>query len=169
MSWHHHGHLKCVVILEAAYMRIVDLGSTTSIKGLGRYEKVNSVVMLRPPMLTMMTESRSSVARPGVLQRITVSLLKKRESLIACPCNFADVFSGALLWVLSEFRMNNLLSAARLRDFGRSYWNMIWWLCLVPTSTTRFACDLGWRKGHKFNSVIQGKYVLWTMKPNSLT
>ena len=49
--------------------------------------------------------------------------------------------------------------------------NRIWWLCLVPTSTTRFACDLWYRlqNGQKFNRVIQDKYLLWTMRSNSLS
>ena len=47
-------------------------------------------------------------------------------------------------------------------------WNKIRWLRLVPTSTTRFASDVGYRMT-KFNRVIQGKLFLWTMASNSLT
>ena len=36
--------------------------------------------------------------------------------------------------------------------------NRIWWLCLVPTFTTRFASDLGVQNGKQFNRVIQRKY-----------
>ena len=51
----------------------------------------------------------------------------------------------------------------------RKCWiNKVWWQCLVPTSTTRFASDVGYRMA-KFNIVIQGKHFLWTMTSNSLT
>ena len=48
---------------------------------------------------------------------------------------------------------------------NRAY-NKVWWLCLVPTSTTRFAIDMGYRMARM---VIQGKYFLWTMTSYSLT
>ena len=71
-----------MMILEIAYLRIVDLGSMPVITGSGRYEKVKPVVMLRSPMLTVMMESKSSVVRSGVRHRITVSLLENRKGLV---------------------------------------------------------------------------------------
>ena len=46
--------------------------------------------------------------------------------------------------------------------------NKAWWQCLVPTSTTRFASDAGYRMAKMLHSYIR-KYFLWTMTPNSLT
>ena len=43
--------------------------------------------------------------------------------------------------------------------------NKVWWLCLVPTSTTRFANDVECRK---FDIVIQGKKI-WAITSNSVT
>ena len=39
---------------------------------------------------------------------------------------------------------------------GGARFNNIWWLCLVPTSTTRFASDVG-TEWPKFNMAIQGR------------
>ena len=36
--------------------------------------------------------------------------------------------------------------------------NKVWWLCLVPTSTTTFACDVGYTM-ETFNMVIQGFFM----------
>ena len=44
----------------------------------------------------------------------------------------------------------------------------IWWLCLVPTSTTRFASDVGYRMAKIWYSYIR-KIFLWTLAYNSLT
>ena len=33
---------------------------------------------------------------------------------------------------------------------SRVIFNMIWWLCLVPTSATRFASDVGYRMAKKW-------------------
>ena len=41
--------------------------------------------------------------------------------------------------------------------------NKIWWLCLVPTSTTRFASDVGCRMAQKWRGLYKD------MTPNSLT
>ena len=46
-----------------------------------------------------------------------------------------------------------------------SFSNKIWWLCLVPTSTTRFGRDVGYRVVKH----LIGKWFLWTMTSNSLT
>ena len=45
--------------------------------------------------------------------------------------------------------------------------NKIWWLCLVPTSTTRFASDLGYRMAK--NLIGLYIYFLWTVTSNSWT
>ena len=77
-----------MMIFNIAYLRIVDLGSMPVITGSGRYEKVKPVVMLRSPMLTVMTESRSSVVRSGVRHRITVSLLENRKERPSLPIDY---------------------------------------------------------------------------------
>ena len=43
----------------------------------------------------------------------------------------------------------------------------IWLLCLVPTSTTRFASDLGYKMAKNFEKVIQGNtfYEQWHQIP----
>ena len=46
--------------------------------------------------------------------------------------------------------------------------NNIWWLCLVPTSTTRFASDEGYRMAQNWYGYLR-KFFLWTMTSNSLT
>ena len=45
--------------------------------------------------------------------------------------------------------------------------NKIWWLCLVPTSTTRFANDVGYRMAKKLIGLYK-EIFLWTMTSNSL-
>ena len=49
-----------------------------------------------------------------------------------------------------------------------SHWNKVWWQCLVPTSTTRFASDAGYRMTKMQHSYIR-KIFLLTMTSNSLT
>ena len=55
--------------------------------------------------------------------------------------------------------------------YPNKYWlmvNKVWWLCLVPTSTTRFASDVGYRMA-KIEYSYTRKIFLWTMASNSLT
>ena len=46
--------------------------------------------------------------------------------------------------------------------------NKIWWLCLVPTPTTRFASEVGYRIAKIWHGYTR-KIFLWTMTSNSLT
>ena len=76
-------------------------------------------------------------------------------------------------WLVQNCSNSSALALELLKSYTNpSMWlltlNKVWWLCLVPTSTTRFASDVGYRMP-KFNTVIQGKYFLWTMTSNSLT
>ena len=45
--------------------------------------------------------------------------------------------------------------------------NKIWWLCLVPISTTRFASDVGCRMAKNINGLYK-EIFLWAMISNSL-
>ena len=45
--------------------------------------------------------------------------------------------------------------------------NKIWWLCLVPTSTTRFASDVGYRMAKKWIGLYKEIifYEKWHLTP----
>ena len=57
----------------------------------------------------------------------------------SCPSSNTGSCSTSILWALH----NNLLKMynAPNHTYGE---NKIWWLCLVPTSTTRFVSDVGY-------------------------
>ena len=76
---------------------------------------------------------------------------------------------------LSEPMMIRLLthaylchSASMVNTICVLFVNKIWWLCLVPNSTTRFASEVGYRMA-KIWSCYTRKFFLWTMTSNSLT
>ena len=47
--------------------------------------------------------------------------------------------------------------------------NKIWWLCLVPISTTRFASEVGYKNAPNLIVLYKENTFLWTMPSNSLT
>ena len=50
---------------------------------------------------------------------------------------------------------------------GVKHLNKIWWLCPVPTPTTRFASDVGFRMAKNLIGLYK-EILLWTMASNSL-
>ena len=58
------------------------------------------------------------------------------------------------MFALFFYELNKLKWTPESIPNTRSY-DRIWWLCLVPISTTMFASDLGVQNGQRFNSIIQ--------------
>ena len=52
--------------------------------------------------------------------------------------------------------------------FAIKFCNKIWWLCLVPTSTTRFASDVGYGMAKNLIGLYK-EIIFMNMTSNSLT
>ena len=71
----------------------------------------------------------------------------RHQISISRPCSSSSRLSDSWMrqWIGSPQGLDNCLSHVRHQAIIWTNVNRIWWLCLVPTSTTRFASDLGYR------------------------
>ena len=73
--------------------------------------------------------------------------------VMACPLFGTEplretmlIFVNGSLWSnFSEISISMLKFSSNIIKFKESSANKVWWQCLVPTSTTRFASDAGYR------------------------
>ena len=111
------------------------------------------------------TWRNNNVVVPSKRRHFDVITSKWRRFDVITTLLLRNVFAGSIPDLVWGNRNVNLPYLARVPV---KLWNRVWWLCLVPASTTKFASDLGYRMAKKLIGFYK-EILLWTMTLNYLT